>query len=234
MVDQDRNQVSGTKTKWINVMHKLLLAVLLTSTFGFAHANSLSIVNQEENFSITGYNGNPLWIATGYKTAGAFGALSASTTGTLSVTYLGNSGLWLDQLRFGSSAGGGILDEACCIGRSITAQVGAGVVDFQFEDDHGGVTVNGSPSSSVPPQFAFLLDNLQSTSFAASFIYKDVNYNFQYLLGFNDNFSGDFDYDDFVVGVNFAPSSVVPLPAAAWLFGSAILGFVSLANRRRV
>jgi hypothetical protein len=26
----------------------------------------------------------------------------------------------------------------------------------------------------------------------------------------------------------------VPLPAAAWLFGSALLGFVSLSNRRKV
>lgn len=30
------------------------------------------------------------------------------------------------------------------------------------------------------------------------------------------------------------PLSPVPLPAAAWLFGSALLGFVSLSNRRKV
>ena len=33
---------------------------------------------------------------------------------------------------------------------------------------------------------------------------------------------------------NHAVVSAVPLPAAAWLFGSAVLGFVSLSNRRKV
>lgn len=35
----------------------------------------------------------------------------------------------------------------------------------------------------------------------------------------------------FIAGPEVAP---VPLPAAAWLFGSALLGFVSLSNRRKV
>jgi hypothetical protein len=30
------------------------------------------------------------------------------------------------------------------------------------------------------------------------------------------------------------PPPAVPLPAAAWLFGSALLGFVSLSNRRKI
>jgi hypothetical protein len=33
---------------------------------------------------------------------------------------------------------------------------------------------------------------------------------------------------------NHAFVSAVPLPAAAWLFGSALLGFVSLSNRRKI
>lgn len=33
---------------------------------------------------------------------------------------------------------------------------------------------------------------------------------------------------------NHAYVSAVPLPAAAWLFGSAILGFISMSNRRKV
>jgi len=60
-------------------------------------------------------------------------------------------------------------------------------------------------------------------------------YDFQYLLGFNDSWAGDKDFDDLVVGVNFTPSPApIPLPAAAWLFGSVLFGFISLSNRRRV
>ena len=33
---------------------------------------------------------------------------------------------------------------------------------------------------------------------------------------------------------NCLPPSPVPLPAAAWLFGSALIGFVTISNRRRV
>lgn len=53
------------------------------------------------------------------------------------------------------------------------------------------------------------------------------------VLRSSEIWNGDADFDDFVVGVNFRPS-VVPLPAAAWLFGSALFGFVMVSNRRKV
>ena len=234
MAEQNNNHGSGRKVKAVSVIGRSVLTIFLAATLGTAQANSLSIANQSSSFDINNYNGDSRWIATGYKTAGVFGALNASGPGTLSVTYLGNSGIWLDQFSFGSSAGGGILDEACCIGRSITAQVGAGIVDFQFEDDHLGFIKNGGTQSTIPG-FAFLLDNKQSSTFAASFNYRNNRYDFQYLLGFNDSWAGDKDFDDLVVGVNFTPSPApIPLPAAAWLFGSVLFGFISLSNRRRV
>jgi hypothetical protein len=45
--------------------------------------------------------------------------------------------------------------------------------------------------------------------------------------GINDSLGGNID------AVSLTPSPV-PVPAAAWLFGSALLGFVSLSNRRKV
>lgn len=57
------------------------------------------------------------------------------------------------------------------------------------------------------------------------------HYKIHYL--FDDSNKQWCDKDSTQDLVTFTPSPV-PLPAAAWLFGSALLGFVSLSNRRRV
>jgi len=60
----------------------------------------------------------------------------------------------------------------------------------------------------------------------------------------HDNFLGEhglFDYvaytdpdDDAVAALSVAQISVVPLPAATWLFGTALIGFVAMSRRRNV
>ena len=54
------------------------------------------------------------------------------------------------------------------------------------------------------------------------------------VLAYNDNYSGfmDSDFDDMMVRAKFT-GTVVPVPAAAWLFGSGLLGLVGLARRRK-
>jgi Domain of unknown function (DUF4114) len=52
------------------------------------------------------------------------------------------------------------------------------------------------------------------------------------ILAYEDLVHGDNDYQDFVVLVRGVQPSVVPLPAAAWLFASA-LGGLGFASRRR-
>jgi hypothetical protein len=57
------------------------------------------------------------------------------------------------------------------------------------------------------------------------------------LLSVKNAGSKDFFFKNAKLDVNYhtAPCPPpVPLPAAAWLFGSALLGFVSLSNRRKV
>jgi hypothetical protein len=49
--------------------------------------------------------------------------------------------------------------------------------------------------------------------------------------------SGDFYFKNARLDLDYKTADCpppVPLPAAAWLFGSALLGFVSLSNRRKV
>lgn len=45
--------------------------------------------------------------------------------------------------------------------------------------------------------------------------------------------SNSADYEKLVVGEKLTPSPV-PLPAAGWLFGSALVGFVAISSRRRI
>jgi hypothetical protein len=57
------------------------------------------------------------------------------------------------------------------------------------------------------------------------------------LIAVQNSGSKDFYFENAKLDVTYhtAPCPPpVPLPAAAWLFGSALLGFVSLSNRRRV
>lgn len=57
-----------------------------------------------------------------------------------------------------------------------------------------------------------------------------------FMVGLHVQSIGDYcatDSDSFVNKKN-AEISAVPLPAAAWLFGSALMGFVVVSNRRRI
>ena len=54
------------------------------------------------------------------------------------------------------------------------------------------------------------------------------------VLAYNDNLpgAGDSDYDDMLVRAEFS-SVAVPVPAAAWLFGSGLLGLIGLGKRSK-
>lgn len=53
------------------------------------------------------------------------------------------------------------------------------------------------------------------------------------ILAYEDLIHGDNDFQDFVVLVRGVQPSVVPLPAAAWLFASGLLGFAATRRRMR-
>jgi hypothetical protein len=49
------------------------------------------------------------------------------------------------------------------------------------------------------------------------------------ILGFNDNGSSDGDFDDMILAAT--PTSATPIPGAAWLLGSGLLGLIGLRRR---
>jgi hypothetical protein len=237
---------------------RIVLGLLLASSFNVAQASMLSIANPSGILSISGYNGQPASV-TGVKQFIKTGSLVAITPGNISFTFLGQVGGYLDSFKFND--GSGTLTESNPLGTTITSAIDAGTVAVSFMDDvnRDGVVddtfTNGTTETSAFG-FGILMDQGSDGSFTYA---QDATIpsgpnagtqTFDYLLGFNDSFiatgskPGDADYDDFVVGVNFVSSltdpplndapSPVPLPAAAWLFGSALMGFMSWSNRRNV
>lgn len=218
----------GILHSYLAIKKLLAVATLLLVSLG-AHASSLSIVGGTP-ITFSGYNPSPN--ITGTYTSGYTGQLNALAAGVFSATYLGQESGYRNGFSFedgwfrlgralnpSSSAYQVSLNEYSAIGSTIYTDVDAGVLDFWFRDSKGG-WVGNDGSFYKKASFAILAGQC-ITSYGC----------FDYILGFNDSYIGDADYDDFVVGVNLSP---VPLPAAVWLFGSALIGFMFVSNRRRV
>jgi hypothetical protein len=194
-------------------MKRIALGLLLSTLLGTAQAGILTI-NTPTAKTFSGYNGQPETI-TGPESAGFWGSLSATSGGTFSATYLGNESGFVNSYALTL---GGTLLEANPLGTTIAALVGPGTVPFSFADDHGGFFANGTAQTAV---LGFMIIPGQTNKYGT----------FDYILGFNDSFKGDADYDDFVVGVKFV-STPVPEPETYGML-LAGLGMMGFMVRRR-
>lgn len=196
-------------------MKKLIFTTLLAATMGVAQAGTLGIANSSViNFS--NYDGQPKTI-TGAQSSGFWGSLFTTSAGTFSATYLGNESGYTNNFSFGL---GNSLLESNFLGKTISTAVGTGTVGFTFSDNSGsGHTFANGSQQTLPLGFAILRG--QTNKYGS----------FQYLLGFNDSYKGDADYDDFVVGVNFVSAPVPEPETYAMLLAG--LGLIGFSARRR-
>lgn len=130
---------------------------------------------------------------------------------TLNVEYLGSEAAFMNTFSFAPIA---YSNTATPVGTTSQVDAAPGILPFNFttNGNGGGVAFNGGP---INPGLSIAFAALSDGSFLALF---------------NDGGGGDFDYDDLAVRVSV---SQVPLPAAAWLLISAILGLVACARIRR-
>jgi len=196
-------------------MKRIFFGLLLSYISGVAQSSVLEIQDMSA-ISFSGYDGQPK-VVTGAQSSGSWGSLFANTAGTFIATYLGNESGYTNGYSFGI---GGTLQEANTLGTTISKEVGPGLLDFSFSDNAGGghVFSNGQLQTGT---LGFAIMNGQTNKYGT----------FDYLLGFNDSYAGDADYDDFVVGVRFVVSPV-PEPKP-WVIVLSGLVFLAYSARRR-
>jgi len=194
-------------------MKRVIFGILLSAVFGAAQAAVLEIKNSSA-ISFSGYDGQPAMI-TGAQSTGFWGSLFANAAGTFSATYLGNESGYTNKYTFGV---GNTLFESNALGTTISESVGPGTVKFSFLDSMGMTFSNGQNQGQT---LGFAILNGQTNKYGT----------FDYLLGFNDSYRGDADYDDFVVGVNFVAAPVPEPQTYAMLLAG--LGLIGFSARRR-
>ena len=146
-----------------------------------------------------------------YSSGDTGGLTLVGGSATLNVQYLGKEAAFLNTFAFAPVA---FSSATTTVGT--TGQVAAvpGILPFNFatNGNGGGVAFNGGPiTAGLSIAFAALSDG-------------------SFLALFNDGGGNDFDRDDLTVRISI---SQVPLPAAAWLLISALLGLVACARIRR-
>jgi len=103
-----------------------------------------------------------------------------------------------------------------------------------FEDSNGPYNVELDPFSESNRSF-FRVFQLTADSNYLSYLGSNAQTLAlgTIIVGFNDNGLrlGDADYDDIIVALQ--PVSAVPIPAAGWLFGTALLGLAGLYRRKK-
>ena len=93
------------------------------------------------------------------------------------------------------------------------------ILDFNFTSTSGNALTPVDNANDI---------NLEGLGIMSSKTTPDL------VLAYNDNIlgTGDSDFDDMMVRAKFT-GTVVPVPAAAWLFGSGLLGLIGMARRRK-
>ncbi|MBU0621556.1 MAG: PEP-CTERM sorting domain-containing protein [Gammaproteobacteria bacterium] len=207
-----------TTRKGMN-MKRILLGLFIFTSLGMANTGALAagtlVIDNPSAISFSYYDGQPQTV-TGTLSQGFWGSIFATGSGIFTATYLGNESGYVDKFSLGF--GDGRLLESNVVGTSISMGIDAGTVDFSFSDTEGlgHKFRNGDAQFDA---FGFAIMAGQTNQYGS----------FDYILGFNDLYAGDTDYDDFVVGINFAP---VPEPQTYAMI-LAGLGLLGVSFRRR-
>jgi hypothetical protein len=196
-------------------MKKSLVGLALIAAVFGASAQTLSL-DSPDAYSFTGFNAPGV----GSFSSGLFATVWVSGPATVTYEYMGSESGYNTSLFATFFSGTGTVIESAGSRAVGTVNTG-GILDFSFWDGVGSRIHNslgaGFTGTSNP---SFLILGSGATRSGAT----------SYLLGYNDSFRGDADFDDLVVRVSVSP---IPEPStyALMLAGLAAVGFV--ARRRR-
>lgn len=213
-------------------MKRALVALVLLVASSTANAglsfSELSTATRTEAFNVSGLS--VLDVGTILK----LGTLATDIAGTITFSYLGQESGYLNKFFLTVGPTQSLL-ESNPIGSSISAFVGSiGPISFGFEENFaentGGYAVNGG-NWDIRTSIGLVGTNMAVSSGGAAGTYD-------FVLGYNDSAGASTlgDWDDFVVGVRFAPVvSAVPEPEAYAMIGLglAVLGWLGRRKKSK-
>ena len=170
---------------------------------------------------------NSSLIGKGFNDMSTGAQLSVDMNGSVTFYYIAAESGYTNSFSYGSGSSISITEDNDSFDwdgwHSFSIDVVAGdILDFRF---------TSAKASALNP-----VDNASDTNLDGLGIMFGESMS-ELVLAYNDNprTSGtgmDADYDDMLVRAEFS-ASAVPVPAAAWLFGSGLLGLMGIARRRK-
>lgn len=187
----------------------------------------------DQRLPITGNDFNADLTALGFDTMTSGGQLRVSQDGFIDFYYIGaESGFNNSFTAQGDALSGnnkGFLTEH---NEAFNFSGYAGFTIAVSANDILNFSFTSDDATALTP-----VNNFNNTNLQGLGIYYDSNQSGslqQVVLGYDDQtINDDNDFEDMLVRADFRPDSVVPLPAAVWLFGGGLLGLVGMARRKK-
>ncbi|MCG6900905.1 MAG: VPLPA-CTERM sorting domain-containing protein [Gammaproteobacteria bacterium] len=176
-----------------------------------------------QNLPITGNSFNSNLGSKGFNEMSTGAQLSVDMDGTVTFYYIAAESKYTNSFKSGSSSTMTENNDSFNWDgwQSFSINVAAGeILDFRF---------TSATASALTPVDNASDTNLHGLGIMTSSSTSDL------VLAYNDNYRNtgpgmDSDFDDMLVRAEF---TVVPVPAAVWLFGSGLIGLIGLARHRK-
>lgn len=204
-------------------MNMKKLVVAAASLAAAASANAVVTLSGGTYISFAAYNGIPA-TQTGPQSSGMMDALlSGEVLDRYTATFLGKEAAHINQFWVNGSL---VFNNLAAVPSTYGPFVAGTPLDFRFKDTNDGSEVNNGGNLLAFASYVVLGTQDQ----AGAFTPYTKGGEFDFVLGFNDGYKVDADYDDLVVGFKVA---AIPEPEtyALMLAGLGVMGFV--ARRRR-
>lgn len=203
-------------------MQKNLIAIALLAAAGAANATASLNGGTEVHFT-----GNASAnVAIDAQDSGLLNAevVSNDALDRVTVTFLGKDAGHLNQLF----VDGNLVLDSLAPTASVRGpfQGGNGALNFSFKDTNDNASVPNGGNPLVYASYVVFGSFDQAGAFSA----YTKGGEFDYVLGFNDNWHFDKDYNDMVIGINVSPVPEADT-YALMLAGLGVMGFV--AKRRK-